>query len=60
MAPDWHLSDAVAQVTGLTYAHAFGTHTETFMSHCVINWMGDDAWLKSFDCPLRSVLFTAT
>ncbi len=54
---DWHLQDSIAQVAGLPYAQAFGTHMETMLSHAVTNWMGDDGFLTKLDTQLRAPLF---
>jgi acyl dehydratase len=54
---DWHLQDAIARVSGMPYAHAFGTHMETMLVHPVTNWMGDDGVLEVLDTQLRAPLF---
>lgn len=54
---DWHLQDEIARISGMPYAHAFGTHMETMLAHAVTNWMGDDGVLKVLDTQLRSPLF---
>jgi acyl dehydratase len=54
---DWHLQDSIARVAGVPYALAFGTHTETMLSHAVTNWMGDDGFVTELDTQLRSPLF---
>lgn len=56
-AADWHLQDSIARVSGIPYALAFGTHTETMLSHAVTNWMGDAGFVTKLDTQLRSPLF---
>jgi acyl dehydratase len=53
---DWHFQDSLAQLRGLPYAQAFGTHMEMMLVHPVTNWMSDHAFVVETDCRLTSVL----
>ena len=57
-APRWraegHLNDEAGRQTGLL-AGAYGYHgqSEALMQRCVLNWMGDDGFLKLQECRTR-------
>lgn len=54
---DWHFDDSMAQVRGVPYAAAVGTHLETMFSHPVTMWMGDDGFLRRLESRIRAVVF---
>lgn len=57
-APRWraegHLTDAAGYATGMRMG-AYGYHgqSEALMQKCIINWMGDDGFLKKQQCQTR-------
>ncbi len=57
-APRWraegHLTDEAARQTGLlTGAYGYHGQCEALMQRCLINWMGDDGFLKLQECRTR-------
>lgn len=57
-APRWraegHLTDACARSTGLqTGAYGYHGQSEALMQKAIINWMGDDGFLKVHSCRTR-------
>lgn len=52
---DWHYEDALAQVMGAPYAFQEGTRNESMLAHLVTNWIGDDGFVKVFDCQNRRI-----
>ncbi|WP_205875580.1 FAS1-like dehydratase domain-containing protein [Mycobacterium camsae] len=53
---DWHFDDRFAQLRGVPYAPAFGTHMEMMLVHAVTNWMSDHGFVTYVDIQLRSML----
>jgi acyl dehydratase len=52
-----HWEPERAQELGLPTSYDYGGLRETWLCHLVTDWMGDDAWLSTFECQHRRFNF---
>lgn len=52
-----HWEPARAQELGLPTSYDYGALRETWLTHLVTDWMGDDAWLWKLECQHRRFNF---
>ncbi len=48
-----HWDPAVAKRAGMPYGYDFGGQRVSWMAHLVVDWMGDDAFLKTLEVQER-------
>ena len=57
IAESVHWDEHIARLTGNPHPYDFGEQRVAWLAHLVTDWMGDDAWLVSFDSQVRRFVY---